>query len=62
MSLKGLIEMAVIDWLCDCCGAHLGIDDGRVMFMKRIGIAEDRCESCISHMIHCMKRDENAGE
>lgn len=37
--------MAVLDWLCDCCGSKNGIDDGRVMFMKHIGIAEDRCEN-----------------
>ena len=47
--------MAVIDWLCDCCGKQFGIDDGRVMFMKHVGIVEDRCEKCISHLIHCME-------
>lgn len=50
--------MAVIDWLCDCCGKQFGIDDGRVMFMKHVGIVEDRCEECISHLIHCMEEPE----
>jgi hypothetical protein len=50
--------MAVLKWLCDCCGAQLSMEDGRVMFMKYVGIAEDRCEKCISHLNHCMSEND----
>lgn len=52
--------MAVIDWLCDCCGDKFGINDQRVMFMERIGIAEDRCTKCIGHLKHCMSEEETS--
>lgn len=54
--------MAVMDWLCDCCGYQFGMDDQRVMFMQRMGLAEDRCTKCISHDKHCMDKDETEGK
>lgn len=53
--------MAVINWLCDCCGLQFGIDDQRVMFIERMSLAEDRCTKCMGHLDHCMKVEEQQG-
>ena len=58
---EGLGKVAVINWLCDCCGLQFGIDDQRVMFVERMSLAEDRCTKCMGHLDHCMKIEEQQG-
>jgi hypothetical protein len=40
--------MAVIEWICDCCGAYLSQWEQHIMVGD-----EDRCGDCAVHLEHC---------
>lgn len=49
--------MSVIEWICDCCGAHLDLCDDHTKINVNIGSGlEDRCQDCLTHLEeHCNK-------
>jgi predicted amidophosphoribosyltransferase len=54
--------MAVIEWICDCCGAYLSQWEQHIMVGD-----EDRCGDCAVHLEHCheyvplVRRDSRDG-